>query len=120
VVAQKFIRQSICSWGGSGDRQHSRDDGVWERADVCGSPLSGSGLIYDVVGMEDRMTASRGWQDQAGGVYPGVNPISSGPVLWQMLRIMPVVWNAERQVDVFRSSRFCTAAKLRLLKWPMR
>jgi fucokinase len=73
-------------------------------AEMYGQPLSDSQLIDAVTCLEQRMTTGGGWQDQAGGVYPGLKLISSGPGLRQRLRVKPVEWSVQRQVEF--SERF--------------
>jgi fucokinase len=43
------------------------------------------------------MTTGGGWQDQAGGIFPGAKVVTSGPGLRQRLRVEPIRWSAERE-----------------------
>jgi fucokinase len=52
-----------------------------------------------VMRLEQQMTTGGGWQDQAGGIFPGAKLISSGPGLIQKIRVQPVAWSAERQQE---------------------
>ena len=45
------------------------------------------------------MTTGGGWQDQAGGIFPGAKLVASGPGLHQRLRVQPVPWTAEREAE---------------------
>jgi fucokinase len=54
--------------------------------------------IVDVVlRLEQAMTTGGGWQDQAGGIWPGAKIVSSSPGLRQRLRVKPIHWDAERE-----------------------
>jgi fucokinase len=45
------------------------------------------------------MTTGGGWQDQAGGIFPGAKLLSTGPGLRQRIRVTPVTWSAERRTE---------------------
>jgi fucokinase len=66
-------------------------------AEMAGIPLSEHALSDLVMRLEQTMTTGGGWQDQAGGIFPGTKIISSGPGLRQRLRHEPVRWNPQRQ-----------------------
>jgi galactokinase/mevalonate kinase-like predicted kinase len=59
-------------------------------------PLQLSGLV---IRLEQQMTTGGGWQDQAGGIFPGAKLISSGPGLIQKIRVQPVAWSPRRQSE---------------------
>jgi fucokinase len=58
-------------------------------------------LLDQVMELEQAMTTGGGWQDQAGGIFPGAKLLSTGPGLRQRIRIGPVGWSPARQ------SEFC-------------
>ncbi len=66
-------------------------------AKMGGRDLNGHALSDVVMRLEQRMTTGGGWQDQAGGIFPGAKLIHSGPGLRQRLRVHPVDWSADRQ-----------------------
>ena len=45
------------------------------------------------------MTTGGGWQDQAGGIFPGAKLSVTGPGLRQRIRVQPLLWTAERQSE---------------------
>ncbi len=49
--------------------------------------------------LEQTMTSGGGWQDQAGGIFPGAKLVLSGPGLRQRLRVQPLSWSAQRQTE---------------------
>jgi fucokinase len=49
--------------------------------------------------LEQLMTTGGGWQDQAGGIYPGAKLLLSGPGLRQRLRVEPLRWSPQRQAE---------------------
>jgi fucokinase len=52
--------------------------------------------------VEQRMTTGGGWQDQAGGIFPGAKLISSGPGLQQRIRVRPLAWSGAVQDEFSR------------------
>jgi fucokinase len=66
-------------------------------AGMLGLSPSNQDLSDHVMRLEQLMTTGGGWQDQAGGTYPGAKLISSGPGLCQRLRVQPIVWPEERE-----------------------
>jgi len=68
-------------------------------AEMLGVALNNHSLSDQVMRLEQRMTTGGGWQDQAGGIFPGAKLILSGPGLRQRLRVEPVGWSAERQKE---------------------
>jgi fucokinase len=52
-----------------------------------------------VMRLEQLMTTGGGWQDQAGGVYPGAKLVFSGPGLRQRLRVEPLRWSGAREAE---------------------
>lgn len=61
---------------------------LWE---VAGHPLDAQAISALVLRVEQLMTTGGGWQDQAGGIYPGIKLITSAPAIHQRLRVQPVV-----------------------------
>jgi len=68
-------------------------------AEMLGVSLSANALSDHVMLLEQQMTTGGGWQDQAGGIFPGAKLVSSGPGLRQRLRVEPVGWSAEREAE---------------------
>ena len=52
--------------------------------------------------LEQRMTTGGGWQDQAGGIFPGAKLLITGPGLRQRIRVQPVLWSDARQAEFGR------------------
>jgi len=71
---------------------------------MLGIPLSDQALSDQVMRLEQLMTTGGGWQDQAGGIYPGAKLVFSGPGLRQRLQIEPLGWTESRQAEF--SERF--------------
>ena len=69
---------------------------------MSGRPLSDHALSQAVMQLEQRMTTGGGWQDQAGGIFPGAKLLITGPGLRQRIRVQPVIWSADRQADFCR------------------
>ena len=67
---------------------------IWE---MFGLKESDQMLNERVLRLEQIMTTGGGWQDQAGGIFPGAKLVLSGPGRRQRLRVMPVPMTAERQ-----------------------
>jgi fucokinase len=66
-------------------------------AAMGGATLSDVALTDEVSCLEQMMTTGGGWQDQAGGIFPGAKVVTSGPGLRQRLRVEPIRWSAERE-----------------------
>src|ERR1035437_7007928 len=49
--------------------------------------------------LERPMTTVGGWQDQAGGMYPGARLMIAGPGLHQRISLQPGCWAEERQSE---------------------
>jgi galactokinase/mevalonate kinase-like predicted kinase len=49
--------------------------------------------------LEQRMTTGGGWQDQAGGIFPGVKLLITGPGLRQRVRVQPLQWTDSRKQE---------------------
>ena len=56
-------------------------------------------LSENVMQLEQRMTTGGGWQDQAGGIFPGAKLLITGPGLKQNVRVQPVQWTEERKTE---------------------
>jgi fucokinase len=66
---------------------------------MSGRALGDHGLSEAVMQLEQHMTTGGGWQDQAGGIFPGAKLLITGPGLRQRIRVQPVAWSAERQAE---------------------
>jgi fucokinase len=66
-------------------------------AEMAGDPMTEAELSDQVMRLEQMMTTGGGWQDQAGGIFPGVKLVVTGPGLRQRLRVEPVAWDQARQ-----------------------
>ena len=66
-------------------------------AEMLGWSLTDMALNDQVMRLEQMMTTGGGWQDQAGGIFPGAKLVMSGPGLCQRLRVQPLAWDADRQ-----------------------
>ena len=64
---------------------------------MSGREFGDHALSQAVMQLEQRMTTGGGWQDQAGGIFPGAKLLVTGPGLRQRIRVQPVLWSAERQ-----------------------
>jgi len=71
-------------------------------ATLFGLSLTEAGLSDQVMCLEQRMTTGGGWQDQAGGIFPGVKLITSGPGLIQRLRVQPIGWTLSLQEEFYQ------------------
>ncbi len=69
-------------------------------AEMSGERLGAQQLSDRVMDLEQLMTTGGGWQDQAGGIFPGAKLVSSGPGLRQRLRVQPVPWEREREDEL--------------------
>ncbi|HEX8712528.1 MAG TPA: hypothetical protein VF730_11685, partial [Terracidiphilus sp.] len=56
-------------------------------------------LLSAVLQLEQRMTTGGGWQDQAGGIFPGAKLLITGPGLRQHIRVQPVAWTPARRTE---------------------
>jgi fucokinase len=68
-------------------------------AEMAGHSLSDRALSESVTQLEQRMTTGGGWQDQAGGIFPGAKLMITGPGLRQRIRVQPVAWSEERKAE---------------------
>ena len=66
------------------------------------APLGNDPLCDLVLELEQRMSTGGGWQDQAGGIYPGMKLLSSSPGAPQRVRCQPLNWNAARRAEFER------------------
>ncbi len=69
---------------------------------MSGRSLGDHALSEAVMQLEQRMTTGGGWQDQAGGIFPGAKLLITGPGLRQRIRVQPVVWSDPRQAEFCR------------------
>jgi fucokinase len=66
---------------------------------ISGQELDNHALSEAVIQLEQHMTTGGGWQDQAGGIFPGVKLLITGPGLHQRIRVQPVEWSAPRRAE---------------------
>ena len=66
---------------------------------ISGRILENHALSTAVMQLEQRITTGGGWQDQAGGIFPGAKLLITGPGLRQRIRVQPVLWSEERRED---------------------
>jgi fucokinase len=66
---------------------------------MSGRTLGDHALSEAVMQLEQRMTTGGGWQDQAGGIFPGAKLLITGPGLRQRIRVQPVAWNEDRRME---------------------
>ena len=71
-------------------------------AEMAGLRVPDERLSDLVMQLEQQMSTGGGWQDQAGGIFPGAKLVTSGPGLKQRLRVQPVAWSRERQEEFAR------------------
>jgi galactokinase/mevalonate kinase-like predicted kinase len=64
-------------------------------AEISGRAMQDSALSEAVMRLEQRITTGGGWQDQAGGIFPGAKLLITGPGLHQRIRVQPVTWSDE-------------------------
>jgi fucokinase len=68
-------------------------------AAMSGRALGDHPLSEAVMQLEQRMTTGGGWQDQAGGIFPGAKLLITGPGLRQRIRVQPVLWSDARRAE---------------------
>jgi len=68
-------------------------------AEMAGQTAEDQALSDRVMRLEQLMTTGGGWQDQAGGIFPGAKLLLSGPGLRQRIRVQPLAWTAGRQME---------------------
>jgi galactokinase/mevalonate kinase-like predicted kinase len=66
---------------------------------MSGRTLGDHALSEAVMQLEQLMTTGGGWQDQAGGIFPGAKLLITGPGSRQRIRVQPVGWSPERQAE---------------------
>lgn len=54
--------------------------------------LGNHALSEAVMQLEQLMTTGGGWQNQAGGIFPGAKLLITGPSLRQRIRAQPLAW----------------------------
>ena len=64
---------------------------------MSGRELADHPLSESVMQLEQRMTTGGGWQDQAGGIFPGAKLLITGPGLRQRIRVQAVPWTNARR-----------------------
>jgi fucokinase len=68
-------------------------------AEMMELPLSHQELSDRAMHLEQLTTTGGGWQDQAGGIFPGAKLLSSGPGLTQRLRVQAISLSADREAE---------------------
>jgi fucokinase len=68
-------------------------------AGIGGEDIDDQTLSDRVMRLEQLMTTGGGWQDQAGGIFPGAKLLVTGPGLRQRIRVQPLAWSPERRRD---------------------
>jgi galactokinase/mevalonate kinase-like predicted kinase len=68
-------------------------------ATISGRTLDDHALSEAVMRLEQQMTTGGGWQDQAGGIFPGVKLLITGPGLRQRIRVQPLIWSQQQQAE---------------------
>lgn len=71
-------------------------------AEMLGHRLPAQPLSDLVLQLEQFMSTGGGWQDQAGGIFPGVKLLSTGPGPRQRVRYQPLQWSLEREAELER------------------
>jgi fucokinase len=71
-------------------------------SELAGEGMENQTLSDRVMRLEQLMTTGGGWQDQAGGIFPGAKLLVSGPGLRQRVRVQPLAWSEELQRDFER------------------
>lgn len=66
---------------------------------MSGRQLDDHALSESVIQLEQHMTTGGGWQDQAGGIFPGAKLLITGPGLRQYIRVQPVPWSGQRRAE---------------------
>ncbi|MGD0789321.1 MAG: bifunctional fucokinase/fucose-1-phosphate guanylyltransferase [Terracidiphilus sp.] len=85
-------------------------------AAISGRELGDHALSQAVMQLEQRMTTGGGWQDQAGGIFPGVKLLITGPGLRQRIRVQPVAWSEQRQAEFCEHLVLCNTGIQRVAK----
>lgn len=71
----------------------------------CGIPFTDDTLYATVLAMEQIMSTGGGWQDQVGGVTPGIKFITSFPGIDQKIKVEKVEISEETKKEL--NDRFC-------------
>ena len=71
--------------------------GIFEFTDM---PISDEELYNRVLCMEQLMSTGGGWQDQVGGLAPGIKMVTAGVGLHQKIRCAPVCMSAETLTEL--------------------
>ncbi len=70
--------------------------------EMFGRRLSTQQVSDLVLDLEQMMGTGGGWQDQAGGIFPGIKLLSTAPGPKQKLRYQPLNWSLEREAELER------------------
>lgn len=85
-------------------------------AAMTGATVTARGLSDQVMRLEQLLTTGGGWQDQAGGIFPGAKIVRTGPGLRQRLRVEPVAWSPARQAEFMERFVICYTGIRRVAK----
>ncbi len=85
-------------------------------SDMAGIHLDQAALSDQVMRLEQLMTTGGGWQDQAGGIFPGAKLVTTGPGLRQRLRVQPLEWAAARRQEFLDRFVLCYTGIRRVAK----
>jgi fucokinase len=70
--------------------------------EMFGRRLSTQQVSDLVLDLEQMMGTGGGWQDQAGGIFPGIKLLSTAPGPAQKLRYQPLNWSLDREAELER------------------
>jgi fucokinase len=70
--------------------------------EMLGCRLSTQQVSDLVLDLEQMMGTGGGWQDQAGGIFPGIKLLSTAPGPAQKLRYQPLNWSLDREAELER------------------
>jgi fucokinase len=70
--------------------------------EMFGQRLSTQQVSDLVLDLEQMMGTGGGWQDQAGGIFPGIKLLSTAPGPVQRLRYQPLNWSLDREAELER------------------
>ena len=71
-------------------------------AEFTGAEVTRDMLFDQVLYMEQLMSTGGGWQDQAGGIMPGIKMITSKPGARQILEVEPVQMDEKAKEELNR------------------
>jgi len=69
-------------------------------AEMTGESLNNQEISDRTMQLEQLTSTGGGWQDQAGGIFPGIKLLSSGPGLTQRLRVQTISLSTRREEEL--------------------